>query len=391
MVAIVYDILLLAMLLILYYCGKNIAKTGKVFSIAGIIAIATFTLNEGLRFGRGIDYNVYGMRFERYIGGGIIENDELLYASLIRLFINVGIPYQILIVIQSFMYIVGLLYFLRNYREILPLALPIFVCFSLMAFENYIRWYMGFSLILLAVATLVNGKSIYYYIALSIMGLMFHFGLFPIPILIFIIFKIKKIIVKPYITILVYIFVGLFVKSDIMMYLAGYMQYLSIVYEHTNAYIGNAEKWLTSGALGLVGNSFDGIHIIVYVSVVVWLGYYYIKKLCSKYIFVYNLFVIGLMLKPLANQVELLQRYVYLFYYFGAVVTAIILFGYRIKVFEKIKYRFLGLVIIIVFQLNYFIRPFVFSQNNYLYVWDQENKTYSSMHILCIKEATKNN
>ena len=62
--AILYDLLFLLMLCILFFCGKEISKTGKIFSKGGIIAIVAFTLNEGLRYGRGIDYNVYGRNFD---------------------------------------------------------------------------------------------------------------------------------------------------------------------------------------------------------------------------------------------------------------------------------------------------------------------------------------
>ena len=41
------------MLFVLYQCGKSLRKDYRIFSAAGVVSMLVYTLNEGLRFGRG--------------------------------------------------------------------------------------------------------------------------------------------------------------------------------------------------------------------------------------------------------------------------------------------------------------------------------------------------
>ena len=53
------------MLFSLYYSGKRMSIKGIALFKAAALGIIVFTLNEGLRFGRGIDYNYYAMAFNQ--------------------------------------------------------------------------------------------------------------------------------------------------------------------------------------------------------------------------------------------------------------------------------------------------------------------------------------
>ena len=388
MIPIIYDTLLMLMLVILYFCGKEIAKSGKVFSKAGIIAILSFTLNEGLRFGRGLDYNLYGMAFDGYLKGEPIDK-EFLYSFLIKLLINVGIPFQGLIIIQSFLFIIGILCLLSNFRDIIPFALPFFVLFSLLVFENLIRWYLGFSFVLLGINLLVKKKSIIYFFLVSELGAFFHVGLLPIPVIIYLIYRIKKPLISPIISIPIYIAIGLFVKSDIMLFFANYLKLLSFVSERSESYVENAERWLSSGALEIEQSSFDGLFTIIYLFVIIWFGYYLVKTMEHKYNFIYNLFVIGFMLKPLANQIEILTRYNYCLYCFGGIIASVV-FVYNTQILNK-AINGLLFTIILAFQLNILRSPFRYAEEKYLYVWDIGNKTYNTMYSFWINDIYQKN
>ena len=386
-IPIIYDLLLFLMVVILYFCGKKMAKTGKIFSKAGVIAILTYTLNEGLRFGRGIDYNGYGRTYEIVASGGT-TNRELLFETFLRCFSNFGIPYQGIIILQSFMFIVALLIFLLNFREIFAYALPIFIIFSLYAFENLIRWYMGFSFILCGMSLLIKGKPFYIYFLVSSIGCVFHIGILPVILVFYLLFMQKKILLPPYISTSVYILIGLFFKTDIMLFFAKYLDVLSFFSNRIEGYSANAEQWLTSGALGVSAGAFDSLFTFCYMFVVVWYGFKILNGKQSQYIFVYNLFIIGFMVKPLANQIELLQRYDFLFCCFGAVVAALLLVN---SISKKclFRLRYLLFAVIIVFQLNYFRHPWINPSYQYMYVWDQKKHTYNYLHSLWIKDMYK--
>lgn len=388
LIPLTYDLFLFLMIVILYFCGKEIAKTGKVFSRAGLIAIVIFTLNEGLRFGRGIDYNIYGKAYEIVVSGGT-TNRDFVFESLMRLFYNVGIPYQGVIIFQSFIYITAVLFLLVNYREIIAFALPFFVLFSLYYFENLIRWYIGLSFIFLGISQLMTGGKKSYFVLCGI-GCFFHIGLLPIPFIIFSLFYIKKTVISPLVSIPVYILCGLFLKSSIMLSFVNYINMLTFLSERMQSFSNNAEQYLTTGALGISSTAFDNIFTIIFLFVVVWYGYYLVKETQNNnYIFTYNLFIVGFMIRPLANQIEIFQRYDFIFYCYGSVVASLI-FYYFIKHKYQSKVNFFVLSVIIVFQLNFFRRPWVNPPHQCYYIWDQGKQSYDSMHSLWINDLYQN-
>ena len=148
MVPWIYDFLLLIMLFVLYRAGKSIAKTGKIWSLAGFSAILVYTLNEGLRFGRGIDYNLYGMVYERLEATGQSDWD-ISFQFVARVLIDLNIPWQGYVILMSFVFILAMLIMLKVYQEIIPYALPLFALFSAGTVENMVRWYFGFSFIMI--------------------------------------------------------------------------------------------------------------------------------------------------------------------------------------------------------------------------------------------------
>lgn len=379
--AILYDLLFLLMLCILFFCGKEISKTGKIFSKGGIIAIVAFTLNEGLRYGRGIDYNVYGRNFDFYENGVVIDKSEFLYGALIKFLIHIDASYQVLIVIQSFLFIFSLLYLLKNYRDIIQYALPLFALLSLAGFENLIRWFLGIPFIIIGLYFLSKGENTKFWL-FSVISFFFHYGLLPIPIIFYIVYRIKKILFHPIVVISIYLILGFLFDSGIFLFFTSYLNYLSFIgdFSETAAgYLNNSEYWLTSGYSGLYQSSFDTKKNIFLSFTLISFGYITIKDSKHLNIFAYNLFAIGLILKPIANKVELLARYDFVFYFFNAIVCANIIKDLQFKkIIRRIEIRaFIYFIFIVSFSFS-FIEPFR-NPNLFLYVWDNDNKSYQEM------------
>ena len=130
--------LLVIFIIVGFWCSKR----KNVYPII-VIAILLYTIIEGLRFGRGIDYNLYYDVYDQIENSSLETNHEVLFISLCKLLIFLGIPYQGFILLCSFILITCGISFLKKHSEVLLYSLPLFFLVSLLA-ENLIRWFLGF-------------------------------------------------------------------------------------------------------------------------------------------------------------------------------------------------------------------------------------------------------
>lgn len=369
MIPYVYVFLLATMLVVLYFAGIGLKRNGgKIISTPGIAAVAVYTLNLGLRFGRGIDYNLYWNLYDNISKYG--ESDkEVTFTFFVKSLSSIGLPYQGLVLIESFMFILGLLFLLRNYPRLLPYALPLFAFFSLGEVENMIRWYLGFSFVLIGLSYLLNdNKKIYFLI--SCIGCLFHFGLLPVPLLFFFIYLLKKPILHPFVSIPLFFVIGLFFQTSFMLRFVDLFNVFAIISERSVTYASDAQYWLTSGFQGNYRNAFPGKITVAFLLLIVWCGYKCLDKSDHKVVFIYNLFLVGFIFRPIANLIELVIRYDDLFFFFRAVVCATILY----RSLNKNQLRTMIRMAFLIFLLNAlyggFKRPFTYPKLC-MYIWDK--------------------
>ena len=159
------------------------------------------------------------------------------------------------------------------------------------------------------------------------------------------------------------------------------------VSERFEGYSDNADYWLTSGfAKSGESSAFPNKHELLFLLCVVWLGYKAIKDADRKYIFAYNLFILGLLANPLARQIELVVRFDQPFMFFRAIVLACIIkhvFVNKTIMVNQMAWLF-SLLIIINMGRKIIIAPFYDNSEKYLYVWDSHGKTYKSMYDMWI-------
>ena len=172
---IVLKLLLFAVFLIFGWILSK-TKSNKTYWIIAFIPILTFGIVEGLRFGRMIDYNLYYFRYID-IGQGVIEEQyEPLFLLICYTLYNCGVPYYIFIFLQCSFLMFSTIMLMKNYREIVAYALP-FIPFLFLMNENFIRWYLAFSFILLSVNALIKNKKNVSWVW-AICGVLVHFGFF---------------------------------------------------------------------------------------------------------------------------------------------------------------------------------------------------------------------
>lgn len=378
MIPIIYDTLLLLMLFILYRCGKEIAKTGKIWSRAGITAIITYTLNEGLRFGRGIDYNEYWRTYEE-IGKGWDSTRDVVFVYVVKIFNDVGIPYQGFVLLCSMMFIIGVLSILKNCSQILSFSLPLFALFSLLEVENMVRWYLGFSFVLIGLSFLLKQKTLYF-LMLCLLGCCFHIGLVLIPIMFYFIYLLKKPLLPPYIVIILYFAIGFFFQTESMLAFSDSINSLVGFSERADSYISRADYWLTGGNGGRFRAAFPRKTELVLILFIVWYGFKVAKTSKLHLVYSYNLFIVGLLLWPVANQIELLWRYDAPFYFFMSIVLAGIFWAVRSeKLIKQPILLYLFTIMTVLYVSQYFRGPFVRNPKLYMYVWNHTNETPMKM------------
>lgn len=385
MIPYIYVTLLSLMLFVLYKCGKSLRKDYRILSTAGVISLLVYTLNEGLRFGRGIDYNVYWRLYEEAAKGWDIEKDYV-FTLFSKILITIGLPYQVEVLIMSFVFILSTLLLLKNFKEIVPLTLPLFVLLSMNQVENMVRWYFGYSFILIGFSLLLrsDGKKIRMYILFSIIAFFIHFGLAPVFVVFYLVCLRKKPFFSPYITLLLFYGIYFFFDSSIMLNFIEYVNVFSLMNSDiSDGYLQDPEYWLTSGFAGMGAlNPSIRLSELVALSILVVIGYKPLESTHNRnYVFSYNLFIIGLLLFPISKHIELVIRYSHVFLFFEAIVLAYSVYEYVI--YKKIMVSNIFFLFTILCFLNYygegFVNPFRQASYRYMYVWNKSNQTHESM------------
>lgn len=371
------------MIFVLFLAGKGLKRNGgKVLSFPGLMGILAYTLNEGLRFGRDIDYNEYWRTYER-ISIGYDSNRDMVFVNLCKFLSEIGVPFQGFIILCSFMFIFGAMLMLRNYLKILPWSLPLFSLLSLLEVECLIRWFLGFSFIMIGMDYLLKHKTKHFF-AISLIGPFFHIGLLPIPFLFYFVYRAKGPFVNPYISILLYIGIGLLFQTQMMIMFADAANLLGSLSQRAEGYAEQADYWLTSGSGGRKSYPFPNILMMFFLFAQIWCGYKLANKCDKEMVFPYNLFLIGFLVSPMANQIEILQRYNMLFFIFRGIVCAgVIYYAFIISGKKLLKISAIPTLAFSVLLfgncIKFFIHPFTDPPKLYMYVWDHTNETYDQM------------
>lgn len=361
----------------------------NVLSLSGLAAIFAYTFNEGLRFGRGIDYNAYWKIYDRIALGeandSIYVNQDIGFYYFCRFLSEIGLEWQGCVIIMSLIFILSSLIFLRVYKDSLQFALPLWILFTYVQTENVMRWYVGMSLIMVGLTLVMQRKekvSYLYYFILSGLGCTVHFGLIPVTILLFLLVFIETPIMKPN-----FVYVGLFIMvvitqitnllafSDIFTSLALLSNRFSIYSEDVNYWMSKAS---TVGSL----NNFSGIVDFVCSLFVLSFGYEVCSKAGRNYVFAYNLFALAFLFRPITTQMELVNRYDTLFYSFRAIVYARILLNMVMvrQLKRKLAWEPIMTVVMFINIAQSVLVPFRNDPHKYLYYWDKGNFTADKMY-----------
>ena len=172
-------------------------------------------------------------------------------------------------------------------------------------------------------------------------------------------------------------------------------------------YGDDAQYWLTGGFDGANVSALPDIQVVIFLCCLVYLGHKITiteeedeekednkgKEDNHKAIFAYNLFIVGFLLYPIANLIELVLRFESIFIFFRAIVLAYILKYIYIEKRITITYGIYILSILIFLNIGRktLVTPFKMKPEFYMYVWDQDRHTYQSVYDSWLIEIGKGN
>lgn len=370
-----YLILKVLMICSGFFCGYKCYRKKKFFPYI-LIFVFSFLVNEGLRFGRGIDYNGYYFKYADILKYGFQESKEFLFVAYCKFIDILGLGYQGFIFSLSFILVFSCVYSLRNLKFALPFALPLF-CFYAIGAENLIRWWLSFSFLMISVSFVVEKewKSSFFF---CILAALFHNAMLIVILIMLLLYLIKKPFTNVLCLWIIYLFIYLFFKPEYMMIVSKYLSILQI--EETmqfGGYFQNSDEWLTGTA------NYEAGKLSIMLALQDLLVLYVAKFVVAKHPdmrFYYNLCLFGTLFYPALYQIEILWRIIDVFHFYQYLILAMA-FSDIIIFKDKQIYGPKATIasVLIVFNLlrmhiiNYIID---YDENSILFIWDAAGRHY---------------
>ena len=120
--------------------------------------VIAFSLIEGLRYARGVDYIGYVYTYLQSLDPKV-EN-EPLFMLLNKGMLLMGFPYCIAFVVYSLFWIVGILHLCENFRYLLCWCIPFALIASIPSMENLVRQFVSLSFVMISLSFLLKKKYV---------------------------------------------------------------------------------------------------------------------------------------------------------------------------------------------------------------------------------------
>lgn len=307
----IFYIFSLLLIISFIYSGKKMTcvQNDKSYWRFAALPIIVFTLFYGLRFGRLIDYNLYANRYY-YLGKHLDDEYELLFRYICHWGASLGIHYQFLIIIITFLVIFSVFYLFKDikYRKSLVYIFLIFL-FVINPIEQLIRWYFAAAFYIFAICFYI--KSDYTKFAIfSVCSCLTHVGYVPLLALFIIIYYIKIQLIPTRLCLVLFIISIFLGNTQMLENLTPYLNILSLN-DKSTLYVDNFSTLVTEGSksIGIREISFTTqIRILLAYSFPIL----FIRDLNKKGVqyWIINLYCISILVYPVFSKVEILDRYV---------------------------------------------------------------------------------
>lgn len=351
-----------------------------------ILAIITYALAEGLRWGHDIDYNVYCIRYNQinhWLSAS--ESSNPGFSIIVYFFKLLNTPYWLFIIFQCAFVSFSYLYFFQDYKKYAPFIIPAIVCVDLN--ENFIRYCLAFGFVLIALRLYLHKKIIPSFFLLAI-SLTIHFAMgFFLP---FILFskKINSIKLPTSVLSLLYITSIFFVSISslhFLIYLTSFLGSFGTYEEHLAFSYLNSMDTIIKGEAGRLGLMTAGLtndikKILIGLPIIL-LSRKYLERV--RYgVYIYNLTVLGLILSPIFSQVELLGRFSSILYFFSTICLGVLAQNILLNYRQPSYLKFILIISLISYYYAFINAPFVREDILMYFLWDSNGLEYIPIYKL---------
>lgn len=372
-------IILYSLLFFVFFLfAKKGKENGRNFVLYATLAILSFTIIEGLRYGRGPDYLSYKYRFEH-----ISPSDEPQkgFLWLMQLLNFLGFNYIGLFMTYALIFIAGMLLFIRKTfpKEYTCWMFFCILLCTLAKSENLIRQYLAMPFVFFAITNLLRRKWCYVFVFVIIAnsihsGVMFLFFCFLIA---YLVYQKKEFILSyklsiPFLFIAYYIIPQGLLNDTFISILSGFDMDSVLATDHFQHYIEDSDRWLGADSFLEAAEQTPLTKTLQFIfdASILISGYITLKKHPDKNIAIfYNLVAVGFFFERLFFGFEIFQRMTGQLYILWFVVIGYVLSNLELD--KKLqKGTRIYMYAIACYQVMYWGR-FVFFYPDSLFVWSK--------------------
>lgn len=339
-----------------------------------------YSIIEGVRYGRGVDYWGYNSLYDRINTTTDATSGQVLFDQLLLLFKNLNIPFNGVLFLLSFLYIYSTLYLLKDYKKYFKYVLPLLLIFTVIESECFIRQFCSLSFANFALSFILKdnkNKKVRFLFFFIFTLIAYHIHSVSIIFLFisFITFHIKSPFHYKY-TIPLYLVFSLsnnIIPSNILSEVIN-----SISISESNKfynYIENSDKWFGYDSINTIYRQhWYTLLLDIFLNIsVFYTGYKIIKdkriSTPQSYIFFFNLYTIGAIMLRAFYEIELLRRVA-----FNEFLWIFLVSGYILYLYFNNKYRYnyltiTAIIISIYITLSAIRILFLTNLNNF--IWDK--------------------
>lgn len=302
---------------VIVFCSWGITyknRDNNYYWFYALPIIIFYTLIQGLRYGRGVDYPHYADELMYDIYKGYDLTREFLYDIFVIFVRNLKIPFYFAFMLYSGLLITGFMLVVKKFPKYAFWMVPLFYLITLDASENFIRQFIAVSFIFYAYYYYLNQNKTKMFIMLAIIPLIHLSGLFAVGVFIVCVYIDFTKILKSALPLLGF-FIVLTVIWDVanLDIFADSLQSVD-TFQDTNFenYVDNSERWFTEeGDLGkAVGKENSAVRKIsefICNCAIIWFGFAVCRR-DRRFAIAYFGSYIAILIGVIGGSIELIGR-----------------------------------------------------------------------------------
>lgn len=391
----IYDFLNLFLFWIIICEGKLVSK-GKYYWRYCFWVIFFFTIVEGVRYGRGVDYMHYidVYKFD-------LEEDQVLFTSFNNALKSIGISPEFSFMFYAFPFICGAMVMMKPMRKYAMYMHPLFLMSIIYMHEAFVRQMFAMSFIFMYIVELngiidelLNKKVKIKRLLLLIFFIVIAYSIHSIAVVGIFVITLAMIFLRkplPWIYVIPILLIGKFYvsKSFDFSYLNLILNFLGSSNDKFSAYTENADRWFSADAMqdAYTRNIIIEILETFGCCALIYLGNKLFRNALLErdrqsrtmsgvslgvntelYISLYNVFIIGTLILETFYNLEIVRRVAYCWSIYWFVPMALVLYYRNNKIFNGIdKFLMLGFF----FWVWEYIRFLFVWSDTPMFIWDK--------------------